>query len=604
MQPSQLINSDEVIVVVDDSQDIFILFQDFLSREGFTVLHAASAAEFFQLLHTNKVALALLDIELPDRKGTELLADLALHYPDTSIIMITGTDDLQTALFCLRLGADDYLTKPMHLADFNHAINVTLEKRRLVIDNRLYQQKLEATNFRTQFLHQLNLKMNTAYLSSVELDDVLQAILVGITAGEGLKFNRAFLALFDQNHQMLQGRLAIGPSSWEEAGRVWEDIKIKDLHLNEIIQNFKRSLVDANQEVNQIVKGISIQADNSDHTLIRACTERKSILVQNGRADSYPVTPELLELLRGDTFIIVPLFSPSQSLGVLIADNFITHRPISDGDIADLEIFASQASLAIEHSYLYTKMLFKMHELEAVTQELEKNKDLLVDAERYAALGHMSAQLVHAIRNPITSIGGTARLLTRKVTDPDILKFLEIMAQDAAKIESTLEDLFNFVTENKPQKTNQPLYPLIRKSVMLLYGTMKKQGVSYQLNLSDPDPSLNLDGQMIRQMLLHLIRNAIEAMPNGGLLDVSVKQDPTSVSILITDSGTGFINSNISKATDPFFTTKIYGTGMGLTLVKKIVAEHQGTFSLQAGASCGTVATVTLPKSNEIPPSA
>ncbi|MBA3005595.1 MAG: response regulator [Proteobacteria bacterium] len=603
MQPSQLINSDEVIVVVDDSQDIFILFQDFLSREGYTVLHAATAAEFLQLLHSRKVALALLDIELPDRKGTELLADLARHYPDTSIIMITGTEDLQTALFCLRLGADDYLTKPMHLADFNHAVNTTLEKRRLVIDNRLYQKKLEATNFRTQFLHQLNLKMNTAYLSSVELDDVLQAILVGITASEGLQFNRAFLALFDLEHQVLQGRLAIGPSSREEAGRVWEDLKIKNMNLNDIILNFKLSLSDSNQEVNRIIKKFSIPVTDQDHTLIRACAERKSILVQNGMAQDVPVSTQLFELLQNDTFIIVPLFSPSQSLGVLIADNFITLRPICDDDIADLEIFASQASLAIEHSYLYTKMLFKMHELEAVTQELEKNKDLLVDAERYTALGHMSAQLVHAIRNPITSIGGTARLLTRKVTDPDILKFLGIMAQDATKIESTLEDLFNFVTENKAQKNNQPLYPLIRKSVMLLYGAMKKQGISYQLNLHEPGPSLYLDAQMIRQMLLHLIRNGIEAMPNGGLLNVSVKQDPTSVSILITDSGAGIINGNMAKVADPFFTTKIYGTGMGLTLVKKIVVEHQGTFSLQAGASCGTVATVTLPINNEMHPS-
>ncbi len=598
MPSTQLVDSDEVIVVVDDSQDIFILFQDFLSRQGFTVLHAPTAAEFFQLLQSRKVALALLDIELPDRKGTDLLADLALHYPDTAIIMITGTDDLQTALFCLRLGVDDYLTKPMHLADFNHAVNTTLEKRRLVIDNRLYQKKLEATNVRTQFLHQLNLKMNTAYLSSVELDDVLQAILVGITASEGLQFNRAFLALFDQEHQVLQGRLAIGPSSREEAGRVWEDLKIKNLNLNDIILNFKNSPSDSNQEVNRIIKKFSIPVTDQDHTLIRACAERKSILVQNGMAQDLPVSTQLCELLQNDSFVIVPLFSPSQSLGVLIADNFITQCPISDGDITDLEIFASQASLAIEHSYLYTKMIFKMHELEAVTQELERNKDLLVEAERYTAIGHMSAQLVHAIRNPITSIGGTARLLTKRVTDPDVLKFLDIMAQDAAKIESTLVDLFNFVTENKPQKTNQPLYPLIRKSVMLLYGTMKKQGIRYQLNLNEPGPSLDIDAQMIRQMFLHLIRNAIEAMPTGGLLEVNVRQDPASVSILITDSGTGIINSNMTRVADPFFTTKIYGTGMGLTLVKKIVAEHQGTFSLQAGAKSGTVATVTLPMSD------
>lgn len=598
MQPIQLINPDEVIVVVDDSPDIFILFQDFLSSQGFTVLHATTAAELFQLLPTRNVALALLDIGLPDRKGTEILPDLIRNYPDLAIIMITGTADLQTALSCLRLGADDYLTKPMHLADLNHAIKATLEKRRLVIDNRIYQQKLETTNVRTQFLHQLNLKMNTAYLSSGELDDVLQAILVGITAGEGLQFNRAFLALFDQEHQVLQGRLAIGPSSREEAGRVWEEIKIKNLHLSDIIKNFKSSLQDVNQGVNRIIRELSVPITATDHTLIRACAERKSVFVEFGQAPNYPVTAQLLDLLQGDTFIIVPLFSPSQSLGVIIADNFITQRPITTGDIMDLEIFASQASLAIEHSYLYTSILHKMQELEAITQELEKNKDLLVEAERYAALGHMSAQLVHAIRNPITSIGGTAKMLTRKVADPDILKFLDSMVQDAAKIESTLEDLFNFVAENETQKSSQPLYPLIRKSVMLLYGAMKKQGITYQLNLNEPEPYLHIDGQKIRQMFLHLLRNAVEAMPNGGLLSVNIKQDPQSVSIIIADSGIGILNGNMAKVADPFFTTKIYGTGMGLTLVKKIVAEHQGTFSLQPGPVSGTVATVTLPLDN------
>jgi len=599
MSLSPLIQPDEVIVVVDDSRDICNLFQDFLGRQGFTVLHAGSAAELFHLLQTKTVALALLDIELPDRNGTEILTELTIHYPDMAIIMITGTADLQTALHCLRLGADDYLTKPMSLADLNRSITATLEKRRLVIDNRIYQQRLEATNYRTQFLHQLNLKMNSAYLSTVELDDVLQAILVGITAGEGLQFNRAFLALFDEEHQVLQGRLAIGPSSREEAGRVWEEIKVKDLHLNDIIENFKKSHTDANQEVNRIIQELSIPVTAADHTLLCACANRKSILVEHGQSPSCPVTPELMQLLWEDTFIIVPLFSPSQSLGVLIADNFITQRRITEEDIANLEIFASQASLAIEHSYLYTNMLHKMQELEAVTQELENNKDRLVEAERYAAMGHMSAQLAHAIRNPITSIGGTARLLSKKVTDPVILKFLDIMAQDAAKVESTLEDIFNFIKEKETNKTLQPLYPLIRRSVMLLYGTMKTQGVRYQLHLSDPDPSLFIDEEMIGQMFLHLIRNAIESMPNGGLLHINVKLDQESVCIIIADSGTGIINANIVKATDPFFTTKIYGTGMGLTLVKKIVAEHQGTFSLHPGPISGTVATVTLPLPRE-----
>ncbi len=596
MPPSHLVLPDEIIAVVDDSRDIFILFQDFLSKEGFTVLHAPTAAAFEYLLQTHSVALALLDIGLPDRNGTEMLAELATRYPNMAVIMITGSSDLQTALSCLRLGADDYLVKPIHLEDLYRAISSTLQRRRLAIDNHIYQQKLEATSFRTQFLHQLNLKMNTAYLSSVELDDVLQAILVGITAGEGLGFNRAFLALFDQDHQNLRGRLAIGPSSREEAGRVWEEIKVRELHLVDIIKNFKNVRHDAHQEVNRIIRKLSIPANAADHILIRACAERKSILVQHGQEqDHSPVCPELMALLQEDSFIVMPLFSPSQSLGVLIADHFITGRTISTGDITDLELFASQASLAIEHSFLYTNELHKRQELEAVTQELEKNKNLLVDAERYAAMGHMAAQLVHAIRNPITSIGGIARRLVRKVSDPAMLKSLILMAQDAAKIESTLDELFNFVIEDSAEKKNQPLYPLIRKSIMLLYGTMKSQGIRYTLHLVEPDPCLFMDAQKIREMLLHLLRNAVESMPDGGSLFVDVKQEAEAIVIIIADSGTGIVNANLTKVADPFFTTKVYGTGMGLTLVKKIIAEHQGSLSLKAGPVSGTVATVSLP---------
>ena len=90
-----------------------------------------------------------------------------------------------------------------------------------------------------------------------------------------------------------------------------------------------------------------------------------------------------------------------KSLGVIIADHFVTHEPIAKELIKSLEIFANQASLAIEHSQLYMEMEDKIDDLKNVTQEMEKNKDLLVESESYSALGHMSAQLVHVLRNPI-----------------------------------------------------------------------------------------------------------------------------------------------------------------------------------------------------------
>jgi signal transduction histidine kinase/DNA-binding response OmpR family regulator len=592
---AELLDADECVVIVDDSPEIVVLLSHYLVKQGFTVLQAGSAHDLYLHLANRNVALVLLDIGLPDRDGTEILNDLVTNHRDLGIIMVTGSFDLQTALSCLRQGADDYLTKPVTMEQFNHTVRNTLKKRRLAIDNRIFQRELEATNYRTQFLHQLNLKMNSAYLGTVELTGILQAILVGITSEEGLQFNRAFLALFDEDGKILQGRLAIGPSSREDAGRVWNSIKEHNLHLPEIIAHLRTDIQEKDIEVNRIVQSLKIPATDQNNILIRSAEERISIVVSHGMAGELQVSRGLLDLLGEDSFVIVPLYSPSKSLGVIIVDNFITGKTITTEDVNSLEIFASQASLAIEHSHLYEDMLKKIDELEIVTQELERSKDLLVEAEKYSAMGHMSAQLVHAIRNPITSIGGTARLLAKKSDDSYTVNFLNIIMKEAAKIEATLEDLFSFVQDSELHLVAQPLHPLLRRSVMVFYTTMKKNNIRYALELPDNDPVLVIDGARIRQVFLHLIRNAIEAMPDGGLLTVGSEIIDESVHIAIADTGVGISEAALLRVADPFYTTKVYGTGMGLTLVERILSLHNGSFRLQPRADGGMIATVILP---------
>ena len=326
--------------------------------------------------------------------------------------------------------------------------------------------------------------------------------------------------------------------------------------------------------------------------------QRTSIIVNHGKAGDRPVAEQLLELLNEDAFVIVPLYSPSKSLGVIIVDNFITGKPITPDDVNALEIFASQASLAIEHSHLYEDMLKKIDELEVVTQELERSKDLLVEAEKYSAMGQMSAQLVHAIRNPITSIGGTARLLSKKTDDPYTINFLNIITKEATKIEATLEDLFGFVQDGELTIVEQPIHPILRRSVMVFYTAMKKYGITYVLDLPEEDSVIACDGSRLRQAFLHLIRNAIEAMPEGGKLRVTAVNQPDTVHITISDTGLGIPEAALRRVTDPFYTTKVYGTGMGLTLVERILALHHGSFQLRPAADGGMAATVILPRSS------
>lgn len=604
-QPSltaaQLLDKGEAVVIVDDSPEVVLLLNHYLDKQGLTVLQAGSAAELYTLLETSRIALVLLDIGLPDKDGTEILKEIVPLYPDLGIIMVTGSTDLSLALDCLRQGADDYLAKPVSIAQFNHIVLSTLKKRRLALDNRIFQKELEATNYRTKFLHGLNLKMNTVYLGTVELKGILQAILVGITSEEGLKFNRAFLALYNTKTQMLEGRLAIGPASLADANRVWSSIKQNDLHLQDIINNFKTTQSEGDAAVTQIAKQLQIPISNSNHVLIAAGRKRQSISVLNGFADDYDVPEELINTLGHDSFVIVPLFSPSKSLGVIVVDNFVTRKTITPDDIQALEIFASQASLAIEHSHLYEDMRVKIHELEMVTQELNRSKDLLVASERYSAVGHMSAQLVHVIRNPITSIGGTARLLAKKTDDEYISSFLDIITREAAKIESTLEDLFNFVEDRELNLAPHSLFPLIRRSVMIFYATMKNSNITYALNLEGESPMLMVDGTKLRQVFMHLVKNAIEAMVGGGILTVTSREEGESIVVSVTDSGAGITESNLHHVTDPFFTTKTYGTGMGLTIVEKISAMHGASFSLDHNSDGGMVAKLRLPKSLLVP---
>lgn len=591
---NSLLASDEYIAVVDDSPEIVILLSQYLKKQGINVLSASNTAELQTLLETEKIALTVLDIVLPDKNGNEIIEDLVLSYPDLSIIMVTGTTNLEVALDCLRQGADDYLTKPVNINLFRHTVQNALIKRRLTIANRQYQEQLQAAHSRMLFLHQLNLKMNSAYLNAVELNPILQAILVGITSGEGLKFNRAFMALYNEDGTYLEGKLAIGPDSREEAEKVWQSIKKDELQLDDILSAIQKNKISEDKEVNSIVKTLRIPSHDKDHILIFSGHHKKAIQVIDGRTDTIPVSQELLDILGEDSFIVVPLYSPTRSLGVIIADNFVTRSPISSEDIADIELLAGQASLAIEHSHLYEAMISKISELEIVTEELERNKNLLVHTERSAAIGKMAGRLVHEIRNPLTSIGGTSRLLAKKVTDASVSKFLDIISKETAKIEIVLEDLFSVVEEKLSLKSCL-LFPLIRQSILTLYTAMKEKNIEYVLDLEGDGPSLLLDEERIRQAFLYLIRDRFEAMAGGGCIKIMADERRNDILIIILDSG-ATVTPPLPEATkEPPFTVKTYENGAGLTQVDQTIKAHGGSFTVQAVERGGTLALITLP---------
>ena len=593
LSDQDLLADGEVIAVVDDLPDITNLLVHFLQKRDLPAVGVASAAELRQLLASGKVALTLLDIGLPDADGAALLPEVKAQNPDTAVVMLTAAASLETALDCLRRGADDYLTKPVRFDNLFNTLRRILEKRRLTLRNRQYQQQLERARQRIERTHNLSIKMNGAYLRITDLELLVQAILTGITALEGLGFNRAFMLLLNDDSTRLTGRWAIGPINQEEGVAIWQRMQTEHLTLDNLLQRL-RTAPPKETPITRLVRRISLNAEANNNLAAAALSQRRMLLVQQGKAE-YPVPPELLEVLQEDCFAVAPLYSPERNLGVVVVDYFISRRDFEPEKLHALESFLSQASLAIEHGYLYQAVQRQVRELEQITRELHKNKEMLVTAGRYSAVGHMTAQLAHNLRNPMTAIGGTARMLARKLTDPDTRKFLRMMVSEVEKVEKILANLAHYSESIQPVYETVSLSELAQNAVRLYQQDMTQQGIAVCYDCKEDTPLVEADPKLIQQVLVHLIANAIDAMPEGGTLTLHIRSEDGGLVVSIQDTGRGISASILKNVTDPFFTTKTMGTGLGLSLVQRIIQDHGGTLALSNSAAGGAQARIWMP---------
>ncbi|WP_026840310.1 HD domain-containing phosphohydrolase [Citrifermentans bremense] len=152
------------ILIADDEDMIRELINITLSKEGFTCFQAASAEEGLEIINKHKLDLALLDIMMPGRSGIDLLKDIKEATPDTTVLMITAMNDMDTALSCIHYGAEDYITKPFNLDRVLLTVKNTLEKRRLVLENKEYQSNLEQkVREQTEVIRTVMGEINLAY---------------------------------------------------------------------------------------------------------------------------------------------------------------------------------------------------------------------------------------------------------------------------------------------------------------------------------------------------------------------------------------------------------------------------------------------------------
>jgi len=220
----------------------------------------------------------------------------------------------------------------------------------------------------------------------------------------------------------------------------------------------------------------------------------------------------------------------------------------------------------------------------------------LLQADRLATMGRMAAMLAHEIRTPLTSIGGFARRLVRNTPPDDPRREeLEIIVAEVARLERLIDEVLGFARISRTCLEPLDLNAEISALLQTLEEEIRQRGVTLGLALGTGLSPLRADASQLRQALTNLIVNALEAMPGGGRLSVSTKQDGDFVEIAVSDTGIGIPPGNHERLFAPFFTTKISGTGLGLAVVSEVVENHRGSIGLESGVGSGATFRVRLP---------
>jgi len=231
--------------------------------------------------------------------------------------------------------------------------------------------------------------------------------------------------------------------------------------------------------------------------------------------------------------------------------------------------------------------------------EKEELREEMTRMDRLASLGKLSAGIAHEVRNPLT---GVSLLLDdlhdRAGLDHDSQTLMGKALAEIERVERLIAALLNFASPPKARFIEGDLNRVMQDTFLLLHRECERQKV--ELNFAPSHlPSFPFDGEKIKQALLNVIKNALEAMPDGGSIEVQTDLHEGMAVIRIADSGPGIPATDLPLIFEPFFTRKGAGTGLGLSITQRIVEEHHGRITVESSAGEGTRFTILLPLASE-----
>jgi len=553
------------ILIVDDEPEMVGYLTELLTAHGYTVAAAHTGEEGLaamragspSLLSPSGIDLVILDVRIPEPDGYEVCrrakGDEALRY--IPIIMVTALGSKQNVTHGLEVGADDYVAKPFSPEELLARVEAMLRIRQMEREVLRHNRELAALN-----------AIASVVSRSLDLDEVLPATLETIMsllemrAGAVclLDSESGQLAVREQQGFSTRGAQILSRAQWQVGQGI----------IGQVAESGEPALMEDLTGVDPWASVVDAGADGIDETSARDLS-----------------------------LLCVPLPAQNRVLGTLIV--LRPHPPgFSSPDQSLLAAIGQQIGISVDNARLYT-------ELRQFAQELERSQAQLIQAEKLAAMGRLTASIAHELNNPLQAVQNCLHLtLNRKLDEEKQRRYLTLAQEEVDRLIDIVLRMLDFYRPSRGQRMPTDVNALIENVLALTAKRLQRGNVTVYRQLAHGLPPVFMVADQIKQVCLNMVINAIEAMPNGGELIVTSRlengktgQDGGWLRISFADNGMGLSPEEVQHIFEPFYTTKSRGTGLGLSVSYGIVEQHGGHIDVKSVPGKGTIFSVRLPLS-------
>ncbi len=432
-----------------------------------------------------------------------------------------------------------------------------------------------------------------ALSSTADLETALQIILTGITANQGLSFNRAFLFLIDENQTVLRGKIAVGPGNPEEAGEIWSRLAQQPKTLIELLNDYVERENSSSFSLSSMISGWEIPLNESSvFGQAMNTAQWANVHIQDDLAAK---SKEILKRLKTDHLAVAPIISKDRKLGLIAADNQITAKRITDSHMQLLQTFANNTAVAIERSQLYHNLIEHSAKLEEKNKLLARSQEQMVRVEKMSVIGELTSSIAHELRNPLAVIGGFANLILSAGKNDANSEYLNIILAEAKRAESVLHQVLDFSRASRTKSRDIDFNMLVKQTHELLVSRLKHYQKPPTLDLSEEKHIVWGNPDQLQHALYQFMNLSTEEMTDECDVGISTQMCENQVRLTVEFSGNDKTRERVARTLNQIFNNPGGTYKLSIIVAGETIRYHGGNFGIESSEGSLPKILIELP---------